>query len=119
MSRPTRAAANCSRVRAGSVAGLRTLEGSVHPLRIEPAAADARLVRQVHDAQDLLRRAAEGDAVRVGGHNVGLAVTLDTLILVLRTIELVAGARDCVCGLLGFLPHLIELRAGHSHMISL
>jgi hypothetical protein len=69
--------------------------------------------------QDLLRRAAEGDAVRIGRHKIGPSVTLDALILVPRPVQFVAGRRDCVCGFLRSLAHLIELRASHAHVIGL
>src|SRR5829696_5771536 len=98
---------------------LRALESPIHAFRIEPAAARPGLVSQVDDAQDLLRGSVESDPVRIGGHEVRLAVAFDALVLVARPIELIAGGRQRVRRILSLLAHLVELRARHAHVISL
>src|SRR5829696_7848713 len=75
---------------------LRALESPIHAFRIEPAAARPGLVSQVDDAQDLLRGSVEGDAVRIGGHEIGLAVTLNALVLVPRPLAVEADMRELV-----------------------
>lgn len=49
-------------------------------LRIKAAAARPGLIGEVNNTEDLLRCAPEGDPVRVGQHEIGLAVTLYALV---------------------------------------
>ena len=60
---------------------------------------------------------ARSQTTGIGGNEIGLAVTLDALILVLWPVKFVAGGRDRVCGFLRFFTHLVELRASHAHVV--
>src|SRR5215207_5937075 len=83
----TQSFSGCPRV----VLSLGGLERAVHALGIKAPAVDARLVGEIDDAQHLLRRATKNHTVRRGRNEVGLASAFDALVLVARTIKLVAG----------------------------
>src|SRR5688500_20389114 len=94
-------------------------EGTVHPIGEDSAAADAASVRQIDDAQHLLRCSRECSPISIGRTDVRPSVHHYPLIEIVWPVEAVAGVGNGVGGIAGGASHSVERRACHSHVVCL